>query len=348
MSYAILRTAKLKTRANISSSAQHTYRERHTPNANPRMTKLNINNGAKSSDEILSALDKRLDGINVGDDQVLMIEYLITASPEAFKRHGGKLDDRSSYFDDAIAWIKEKHGVSNILASSLQLDERTPHLVVYVVPKIDGEIKTRKRSVIAGTNEDGSKRRETREFTEQLPARLSAAHFLDGREKLSDMQTDFAACVGTIYGLKRGIEGSTATHQRVQRHYASLNKNPPPPLLKLTENIPLTARLNPRAWLNEQIQSWNQQWMAYFENMRANAVIVEQSTQNVLATRKSAMQYKEQLDEIKASYAALERELGISIEDAAKVMLDQQCLIERLTDEVCSLRSSSDSHFSPR
>jgi len=142
MSYAILRTAKLKTRANILSSAQHTYRERHTPNANPRMTKLNVNNGAQSSDEILSALDKRLAGIDVGDDQVLMIEYLITASPGAFKRHGGKLDDRSGYFDDAIKWIKEKHGASNILASSLQLDERTPHLVVYVVPKIDGEIKT--------------------------------------------------------------------------------------------------------------------------------------------------------------------------------------------------------------
>jgi len=305
------------------------------------MTKLNINSGAKSSDEILSALDKRLDGIIVGDDQVLMIEYLITASPGAFKRHGGKLDDRSNYFDDAIEWIKEKHGASNILASSLQLDERTPHLVVYVVPKIDGEIKTRKRSVIAGTNEDGSKRRETREFTEQLPARLSAAHFLDGREKLSDMQTDFAACVGAIYGLKRGIEGSTAVHQRVQRHYAAINKNPPPPPLKLIESVPLTARINPRAWLNEQIQAWNQQWLAYFENMRANAAIAEQSTQNALTARKAAMLYKEQLDEIKALHATLERELGFSIEDAAEVMLDQQHLIERLTDEVCSLRSSA-------
>ena len=34
--FAILRTAKLKTLGGIAASLAHTYRQRHTPNADPR------------------------------------------------------------------------------------------------------------------------------------------------------------------------------------------------------------------------------------------------------------------------------------------------------------------------
>ncbi len=38
MPYAIIRHAKIKTLGNLAASAQHTFRERETPNADPKLT----------------------------------------------------------------------------------------------------------------------------------------------------------------------------------------------------------------------------------------------------------------------------------------------------------------------
>lgn len=42
------------------------------------------------------------------------------------------------------------------------------------------------------------------------------------RQQLSAMQTDFAERVGKTHGLERGLQGSPARHERVQRAYAHL------------------------------------------------------------------------------------------------------------------------------
>lgn len=67
--------------------------------------------------------------------------------------------------------------------TGIQLDETTPHLVVYVVP-IDKKGK------------------------------LNCRH-LNGRDKMTAMQTDFANVAGAKYGLQRGQEGSKAKHEEV-------------------------------------------------------------------------------------------------------------------------------------
>ena len=144
MTYAILRTKKLKSFGAAARSARHTFREQPTPNANPELSGLNKGAGAKSTAQLLAALKKGLpDKLRAGS--VLCIEYLITASPEAFERHGGTLDDvGSGYFTDALKWLRERHGKENVIAASLHLDERTPHLVAYVVPRTkDGRLSCR-------------------------------------------------------------------------------------------------------------------------------------------------------------------------------------------------------------
>ncbi|GAA4024710.1 MobV family relaxase [Actimicrobium antarcticum] len=187
MSFAILRTKKLKSFGSIAASSQHTHRERVTLNADSKRTHLNLALGATNTAELMAAIQLRLPEKR-RKDAVLCIEYLVTASPEYFQ----DACQRRGYFNAALKWLNEKHGGANIICANLQLDEKTPHLVAYVLP----------------ITPDG---------------RLSAKEYLGGREKLSSMQTNFHNQVGIPFGLERGIKGSDATHQKVKRFYQAMN-----------------------------------------------------------------------------------------------------------------------------
>lgn len=190
MSFAILRTAKLKTLGNIGASAKHTFREIETPNADSEKTHLNTHIGAQNSEQVLEAVKARLPE-KVRTNAVLAIEYLMTASPEFFARNSA--DVEKNFFARAEKWLREKHGSENVVYCGIQKDESNPHMVAYVVP-IDQKGK------------------------------LNARSFLGGRDKLRAMQTDFAQKVGADFGLDRGIEGSKLKHERVQRNYALIKK----------------------------------------------------------------------------------------------------------------------------
>jgi flagellar biosynthesis GTPase FlhF len=221
MGYAIIRTAKLTTYGNLSASGQHTYREKHTPNADAERTHLNADlRPVRSSAALVEAVRER---VALADEKhktkpVLAIEYLITASPEFFANNDG-----AKYFADAMKWLEDRHGAENIVCANIQRDEKSPHLVAYVVPLVTKAERTRKRSVIVGTNPDGTKRRESRDFVEAGSTKLSAAHFIDGRVKLGRMQTEFAKVVGTPHGLQRGLPGSKANHVTVKQYYTRVN-----------------------------------------------------------------------------------------------------------------------------
>jgi hypothetical protein len=236
MPYAILRTTKLSTLGQIAASAKHTFRERETPNADPARTPDNIVRGAKSSCELVDAVKARVAlAEETGKDPVLCIEYLVTLSPEAWHANGGHVGEKSGYFRNAAEWIVKRHGAENVVSLTVHRDETTPHLVAYVVPLVEKEAKTRRRSVIVGKDADGQLVRETREFSEAAKRVLSAKHFLGGREKLRAMQTDFAEQVGRKHGLQRGLEGSRARHQTIKQFYARINKSPEIEPLRLPE-----------------------------------------------------------------------------------------------------------------
>lgn len=197
MSFVILRTAKLKTAGEIGGSLGHTFRIMDTPNAD--QSKIHLNEHEYSLEEIKQNIENRLPD-KIRKNGVRVIEYLITASPEW---SGWGTDAEKEFFDQAKKWLKEKHGAENLAGLSIHRDESTPHLVAYVVP-IDPENK------------------------------LNARHFLGGRQKLSEMQTDFADCVKHI-DLQRGIEGSRAKHTKVKEFYSEIQKPlKAPPEIQLT------------------------------------------------------------------------------------------------------------------
>ena len=74
-------------------------------------------------------------------------------------------------------------------------------------------------TVITGTNEDGTKKRETLEFVQPPCVGLSAAHYQGTPTKLRALQTDFSASVGALHGLVRGIQNSRASHQTIKQWY---------------------------------------------------------------------------------------------------------------------------------
>jgi adenylate cyclase class IV len=197
--YCILRTAKLTKLGNITSSAKHTFREIPTRNVDPKRTHLNRTWGAQNAAAVRAAVRARLPAKR-RKDAVLCIEYLVTASPEWFKATPNEQKD--AYFEAAKRWLKNRHGEANIVCMNLQLDEKSPHLVAYVVP----------------LTKDG---------------RLSAKDFLGGRKVLSEMQTEFASQVGKSVGLKRGIEGSRAIHTTPKAFNAALEKSRALPTLEL-------------------------------------------------------------------------------------------------------------------
>ena len=207
MSYAILRTAKLKTIGNISGSLAHTYRTIDTPNADASRTHLNDNSLPTHADALQAIKDKLPE--KTRKNGVLCIEYLITASPDW---GGFGSEKQGQYFNDAIDWLKQKHGADNVVMTGIQLDETTPHLVAYVVPY-------------------------------DSKGKLNCRHFLGGRDKMTAMQTDFADKVGKRFGLERGEEGSKAKHEEVKKFYADIKKGvevdlelPKPRTLELSVN----------------------------------------------------------------------------------------------------------------
>lgn len=126
------------------------------------------------------------------------LEYLVTASPEAFKSGGGLFwtGSAQAYFDDSLKWLKDRHGAENVVASVVHNDETTPHMTVYVVPKVDGK--------------------------------LSAKHFCGGRQKLAQLQTDFAEQVGKNYGVNRGkarkVGDERVRHVTIKEFYEDLGQ----------------------------------------------------------------------------------------------------------------------------
>lgn len=223
----VIRVSKLQTMGNIAASAEHTWRQRYTHNADPKRQHLNEDwRPVNSSESLQAAVKARLERQTDRPDakRVPCLEYLVTAHHDAFKEGGGKVDWRE-YFKDSLAFLEERHGADNIVGVNVQLDELTPHCVVYVTPLVEEAAKKVKRNVVVGKNSDGSQKREVREVEKKASVRLSAATFTDGSAKLSQLQTDFAKFVGKRHGLLRGVKRSQATHTTVAEYYDSLNSS---------------------------------------------------------------------------------------------------------------------------
>ncbi|MFD3651766.1 MobV family relaxase, partial [Streptomyces cyaneofuscatus] len=282
MSYAILRTAKLKTMGNIGASLSHTYRTRDTKNADPNRANKNRFQH-KTADDVLAGINARLPAKR-RKDAVLAIEYLVASSPDHFTTEAQHM----AYLKDAWEWLKDRHGSENVVSAAIHMDEKTPHLVAYVVP-IDGAGK------------------------------LNAKAFLGGRQVLSQMQTDFAKQVGQKHGLERGIERSTATHTSVKEWYGLLNQSMKPVEVPPAAVVPKVKKK--RAMLADIVETPEE------VAARLNRTIAR-ITEPVMASAKLARQERKTATELRDQVADMQRRLQAAEDLARQVETESKPLRE--------------------
>ena len=228
MSFAIYRTAKLKTLGEIGGSLSHTYRTRPTPNADEN--KLHLNKHMfKTYNQCFHALKNAIPQKR-RSNAVLCIEHLITASPDW---DGWGTEKEEQFFKKSLEFLNKKYGKENVIAGSIHRDETTPHLIVYVVP----------------IDEKGG---------------LNAKKWLGGRSKLSQTQTEFANEVKDL-GLKRGLENSKARHKTIKQFYAEIEKPTPKLKEKKYEIQPINYDLLPKMGLFQTTNSFNAQLKNAYE-----------------------------------------------------------------------------------
>lgn len=178
----VFRVAKIKSTRDLRGSLAHNLRLQDTPNADPSLSHLNIEPTTLSTiDKCLARNDEVLSGVKVRKNAVLAHEILVTGSPE----HMAALTraQQMEYFKDAQQYLNKLHGgARNLISMSVHFDETTPHCHFIYAPVIDGRLNS--RLVIGGH-----------------------------KQRLSELQTEFAAVVGAKHGFQRGEKNSKATHQ---------------------------------------------------------------------------------------------------------------------------------------
>ncbi|RUS93954.1 hypothetical protein DSM106972_094910 [Dulcicalothrix desertica PCC 7102] len=194
MAYSVCRIEKIKTWANLATSAQHTIRARETLNAD-----LSVGNtwliGALDSD-INKLILEKIGAQSIRSNAVLAIEMLLTASPDYFRPHdptlaGVYIPQRVEDFASACTdWLTTRY-FDRVVRAILHLDESTPHIHAYIVP-LDNRGK------------------------------LNARELFNGRYKMSELQDSFARAVEHL-GIERGIKGSKAKHTDIKKYYAAVN-----------------------------------------------------------------------------------------------------------------------------
>lgn len=195
--FAIIRVEKHKSRESLKFAAAHQLREVEVRNSNPLKRHRNFDS-LKSSAGVVEKLERLISGVEIprrgmdkkGKDQrtVLAMEYLMAVPPDApFKKNKKKVKEWATA---SLDFIREKHGADNVLSYHLQLDEKSPHLAVFVAPLVGGT--------------------------------LNAKSFTGSPALLSQLQDAYAVAMSP-FGLERGRKNSKAKHESIKEYYARVN-----------------------------------------------------------------------------------------------------------------------------
>ena len=177
MPYAILRFQKRKA-GSVAACERHNERKKEAYKSNPDIdverSKHNYHLVPPPRYTYKKEINRMVQaaGCKVRKDSVMMVETLITASPEFM--NSLPPEEQKAYFAVALDFIAERVGKENILSAVVHMDEKTPHMHLCFVP-------------ITPDN------------------RLSAKAFLGNQKSLSQWQTDYHERMSSRWNeLERG------------------------------------------------------------------------------------------------------------------------------------------------
>lgn len=136
MPYAIMRFAKRK-RGSVNSMEAHNERKKEQYKSNPDIDmEKTVDNYhlIQPQHKYYAEIMKRVEAsrCRVRKDSVLMVETLITASPEFMTALPA--NEQREYFERALSFIKDEVGEDNVFAATVHMDEKNPHMHVCFVP----------------------------------------------------------------------------------------------------------------------------------------------------------------------------------------------------------------------
>lgn len=179
---AILRISKIKGTRELRGALAHNLRLQDTPNADPSRLHLNLQPKSLAGiDQCLAKFDSAVGQLKIRKNAVLAHEVLVTGSPEHMATLNRK--QQIEYFKSAQSYLTELHGGNqNLVSMSVHFDESNPHCHFIFTPVIDKKLNS--RLIIGGH-----------------------------RNRMSELQSEFAEVVGSKHGFVRGVKNSKATHR---------------------------------------------------------------------------------------------------------------------------------------
>lgn len=208
MAYSITRGAKIKDRTQLTSMAAHNFRLRsqsnidsaRTPKNRLLVNKLGVDH--RNADDLNAKLTAYYDGLGVKEkkDNVLMMEFIATASPEFFV--GKSEAEINTWVKAQVAFFEGEFG-DNLKLAIVHRDEASPHLHLAV----SCEEKRQRR--FKNRHGEGVKEGYA------LNARRWDPAFFIGLQ-------DRYAAHNSVFGLERGMRNSKAVHQELRAEVEAL------------------------------------------------------------------------------------------------------------------------------
>ncbi len=199
MAYSILCIGKIKNYGSLKSKYNHNRRIANVENADPELLYLNesISSEGNTPMDYAAAVKDRISQLpyynnrKLRSDQVLALEVLLSFSGE-----NNHEIDIQIWKKHSVKWLQQTFDVAldknpNVLSIEYHMDETSPHIHAIVVP-VDPR------------------------------GHLNAHYFTNGSRAMSALQTSYANCLKDL-GIERGVEGSSASHQKIRKMYAALN-----------------------------------------------------------------------------------------------------------------------------
>ena len=137
MPYAILRFQKRKA-GSVAACERHNERKKEAYKSNPDIdmerSRENYHLVAPPRYTYKKEINRKTGaaGCRVRRDSVMLVETLITASPEFM--HSLSTAEQRAYFAAALDFISERVGKQNIISAVVHMDETTPHMHLCFVP----------------------------------------------------------------------------------------------------------------------------------------------------------------------------------------------------------------------
>ena len=202
MGYAVYHTEKGKASGGgIGHHIDRTPgREYSYSHADPERKNLNVSfqvHKGRENTPLHNAISERIaEGYKgkrkIRNDAVRYLNHVLTGSHEDMKEIFNDKDKSQKWLNENYKFACQEFGHENIVRFTLHLDEKTPHIHCVTVP----------------LTSDG---------------KLSAKEIMGNKKVLRERQDKYADMM-KVFGLKRGLESSTAKHETQQQYYARTDK----------------------------------------------------------------------------------------------------------------------------